>query len=487
VTSTAGTGTGASGILGSIKNLLGTAAGNDVAQQLFVWGIFYGLVTSVFSPLTTAREQEAWEAAVEVDLHRALSPAALAVLVVRGWMTQGAAEAEAMKAGIAQNDFANMVNAARNPIAPQEAAVAWRRHIIPETAPPGVPSFLTAITEGDLGDQWAGVIADLATQIPSPADILQAVLQGQVPAGVDPRTLYERCGGMATDNADGFDWFQLMFDTRGSAPTPMEALDMVKRGAIVWGDGSPGHPLDQGPQSTSYHQAFLEGPWRDKWEPAFKALAEYIPPPRSVVAMLHNGSITAAQATIWFEEAGLAPATAQAYIADATRTKTAKTKQLTESQVLGLLNDHLIDQATAVQYLEQLGYPGNEATTLAATGAAARVISDLNSNISRVRTYYTAHKINRSTAVSELGQLGLPPDRVTALVAGWDVVRSSNVRVLTPAQIENAWEYGIMTEAEALAELQVLGYTPLDAWTLLSIKAKTPLPNKPAGMSALTP
>ena len=44
-----------------------------------------------------------------------------------------------------------------------------------------------------------------------------------------------------------------------------------------------------------------------------------------------------------------------------------------------------------------------------------------------------------------------------------------------------------MTEAEALGELQILGYTALDAWTLLSIKAKAPLPNKPAGLSGLTP
>ena len=87
----------------------------------------------------------------------------------------------------------------------------------------------------------------------------------------------------------------------------------------------------------------------------------------------------------------------------------------------------------------------------------------------------------------ELGQLGLPPDRVSALLAGWDVDRSANVRTLTPAQIENAWEFGIMTVDEAMTELGVLGYTPLDAWTLLSIKAKQALPNKPAGLTALVP
>jgi hypothetical protein len=477
--------------MASIDSALGVGASNDTARQLFTWGILYNLLSSFFQPATTVIGEEVWSKFVDDAGYRALTPPELAVMVVRGWMSQDAAAAQAKKNGIQGTDFDLMVKTAGNPISPQEAAVAARRHIIPDDLgaplPPDQVSFMSAIAQGDLGDRWAAAIHDLATTIPTPADILNAVLQGQVPAGVDPVGLYERVGGLAVDPHDGFDWYTLMFNTRGSAPTPMEALDMAKRHAIPWGDGSPGNPVIQGPGAISYHQAFLEGPWRNKWEPAFKALAEYLPPPRSVVAMLHNGSITAAQAQVWFTEAGLAPETANAYIADATRTRTAKTKELSEAQVLTLLHDKLIDQATAVTYLEQLGYPQNEATTLAATGQAAVTIADLARNVNKVGAYYVAHKINRVTALSELGALGVDNATAQSKLAGWDVDRTSNVRVLTPAQIESAWEIGAMTEAEAMTELQLLGYTALDAWTLLSIKAKQPLPNKPAGVSGLTP
>lgn len=473
--------------MASLSDLLGAASSNDTARQMFTWGILYGIVTSVFQPIVTEIEQEEWEAAVQAGLHRALTPDELAVMVVRGYIDQGTGQAEAAKAGVQQGDFDQMVAVRRNPVAPQEAAVAARRNIMPQSGvAPGGVSYENAIIEGDLGNQWAPVIQALATTIPTPADILQAVLQGQVPAGTDPRQLYTKCGGELTD-PDGFDWYTLMFNTRGSAPTPMEAGDMAKRGVIPWGDGTAGNPLIEGPGAVSFHQAFLEGPWRNKWEPAFRALTEYFPPPRSVVAMLHNGSITNAQATTWLSEQGLAPATIQAYIADATRTKTSKTKELNEGAVTTLLVDKLVDQPTAVGLYEALGYTAAEAGLLASSAQARQTIADLNKNVNKVNSYYVAHKINRATATSELSALGLPADRVSALLAGWDIDRTANVRVLTPAQIADAWEYGVFTQDEAQAELGLLGYTPLDAWTVLSIKAKQPLPAKPAGVGGLTP
>jgi hypothetical protein len=180
-------------------------------------------------------------------------------------------------------------------------------------------------------------------------------------------------------------------------------------------------------------------------------------------------------------EQGLSPTLVAAYINAATATKTAATKKLSESNVLTLLADKLIDEPAAVTMLEQLGYPANEAAVLATTGTAALAISDLKANVNRVGTYYIGHKIDRANALTMLATLGLDAGSAAAKVDAWTVERQANVRVLTAAQIANAWEFQILTEGEALAELEVLGYTPLDAWTVLSIKAKQALPNKPAG------
>lgn len=464
--------------MAGIGDFLGGAAKSDVAQQLFLWGVLYGLLGTVFEPVTTEIGQEVWEAAVTGGLHRALSPELLAVMVVRGWMTEAEAEAEALKNGVNQGDFSRMVANARNPIGPEEAAVALRRQLIPEDAPPGVPSYLNAIRQGNLGDQWADVIKALSKQIPSPSDVLQANLEGQIPAGTDPRALYERVGGLATDPNDGFDWFTLMFNTRGSAPSPNEAGVMANRGIIPW-DG-------QGPGVTSFYQAFLEGPWRNKWEPAWRALTEYLPPPRTVVAMVRSGALSPADALVLLEKHGLTPTLAQAYITDATHTKAATQKQLSLSTVLGMYEAKQIDAATATGFITNLGYTAAEATAELSYADYQRAHKGLAAAVNKVGAAYLAKKIDAAAATSALATLGVPAEAIQQQIATWDVERTTQVRVLTESQIVMAFIYNVFSadvstnQATAQAYLVDLGYTAYDAWVLLSARAHGPLPNMPA-------
>ena len=463
--------------MAGIGSFLGSGAASDVGEQLFVWGVLYGLLGAVFEPVTTEISQEAWEGAVEGGLHRALPPELLATMVVRGWIDQGAGQAEALKAGIDQGDFDNMVANARNPISPEEAAVALRRQIIPHDAAADVPSFLNAIRQGNLGDQWAPVIEELAKQIPTPADILQAVLEGQVPAGVDPVALYERVGGVANDPIDGFDWYTLMFNTRGSAPSPNEAATMANRGIIPW-DG-------QGPGVTSFYQAFLEGPWRNKWEPAWRSLAEYLPPPRTVTAMVRSGSLTPAQGLSLLEKQGLTPDLAQAYIADATHSKAATQKNISLTTVLGMYEAKQIDAPTATGFIVQLGYTAAEAAAELAYADFTRSHKGLTAAVNRVGAAYLAKKIDATQATAALAQLGVPGDAITQYIQTWEVERTTQVKTLTESQIVAAFHYNVYSadpaqnQATAQAELVNLGYTAYDAWVLLSARAHGPLPNQP--------
>jgi hypothetical protein len=456
----------------ALGDVLGGAAQNDSARQLFVWGVLYGLISSVFLPVTTTIEQEAWQVAVEANLHRALTPDELAVQVVRGWRDEANGEAEAVKSGIAQNDFASMVANRRNPIPPEEAAVALRRQIIPQDAAAAQPSFSNAIRQGNLGDQWGPVIQALAKTIPTPADVLQAYLEGQIGDEATARALYTATGGLDQDAANNVDWFQLMFETRGSAPTPMEALTMLNRG-IIPQDG-------QGPLVTSYHQAFLEGPWRNKWEAAFLGLRAYLPPPRTVTAMLRSGGLTPAQALDLLTKQGLSPELAAAYIADASHGRTTAQKQLNVSTIEQLFLDKAITQAEAEGYLTTLGYTTTEADLILQTATLRQTHSDLTKNITRIASYYIAHKIDQPTASTMLSNLGLPADQVTHLLQGWSVDRQANVRRLSEAQVVAGWFYKNLTIDEAMAALEADGLTPFDAWVVLSNRNKGPLPNKPA-------
>lgn len=462
-----------------VGDFLGSSAANDGAEQLFIWGVLYGVLSSIFQPALTVIQQEAWKVTVNEAGRRELTPDELATMVVRGWTDLATAQEAAKASGVDNNWFANMVNNRRNPIPPEEAAVALRRNVIPVDAPPGQVSFNNAVQEGNLGDQWGPVIQELAKVIPTPADILQATLEGQIPAGLDAQTLYEAVGGLAVDTHNNINWFDFMFNTRGSAPTPAEAGVMARRGVIPWGDGVDGDPLIEGPGAISFHQAFLEGPWRNKWEPAFKAITNYLPPPRTVVAMLRAGALSVAQATDLLSKQGLTPDLVAAYIANATSGRTSTPKQLNVNTIEQLFLDKAIDQPTATTQLTALGYTASEAALLLESATLRQTVADLNRNTTRIAGYYIAHKIDRATATTMLSALGLPADQSAALLAGWDIDRQANVRRLTPAQITSGWEFEIFTQDEAQASLEADGYTPFDAWALLSIKNKAALPNPP--------
>lgn len=461
-----------------IEDLLGTGATNDSARQLFIWGVLYGLTAAVFQPVTTEVTERVWEATTHTDLKRSLTPDELATMVVRGWADPNYASGQAKRNGAEPTDFQMMVNNRTNPVPPEEAAVAKRRGIIPDTADPDQPSFQNAIKQGNLGNWWGPVVEELAKTIPSPADVLQAYLEGQITDEATARALYVAVGGLDQDTHNNVDWFTLMFNTRGSAPTPSEAATMANRGIIPW--GTPDRPpVISGPGTTSFYQAFLEGPWRNKWVSAWEQLAEYLPPPRTVVTMLRGGSLTVEQATTLLEKEGLTPDLAAAYVADATKQKTSTHKTISEALTLEMYTDKLITEAEAITALEELGYDATESALLIKTAQARKTLTDLNKNIAKIGNYFMAHKIEANTASAQLGQLGVPPDRITELLTEWNIDRTANVKILSPAQIETAVHYEVITIDEGLGELERLGYTPYDAWILLSNRAHGPLPNQP--------
>lgn len=476
----------------------------SIAEQIFVWGVLNQVITAlgqpyfteltqlvnshtpnvVIDPTTAATllvrgflgdtdaEDEAAKSGIDRTRFRNLvaaatpriAPADLAQLVVRNFMDTESAYTEAAFSGLDSDRFDRLVQIAGDAPAPGDLATALRRGVIPEEGPPDGVSFAQGIREGRLADKYVPLIKALAVQWPTPDDALNALLEGQV----DPDTgkaLYEKFGGDP-------DYFQMLYDTRGSAPTPLEAIEMVKRGVIPK-DGT-------GPDVTSYEQAFLEGPWRNKWSGPYYALADYLPPPRTVTAMLKTGSLSTDEAATLLTKQGLTPDLVQAYLADATQQASAKEKDLTLSSILGLYQAHILSQTDTQSMVESLGYSPENATWLIEMRNLQRAIAAVNSAVSRIQSLYIGYKITRETAQATLNALAVPADQVAGLLQVWDLEVAANVKQLTAAQIVDSWAIGAADQAEAVQELQSIGYTAFDAWRLLSIKAKTPLPNKPA-------
>lgn len=432
------------GILGGIAGALGGILGEgSVARQFFVWGLLSNIVTEATGPFQVAIRNK-----VNADNPLIpLSPAELADMTVRGIVGQDFGATEAAKNGLSAGNFDLLVKSTGEPPALQELLQLFRRGRIDQ------PTLERAIKESRVKDEWIPYVLEMGLDEPTPIDILTAYLKGQVDQGT-AEDLYKKLGGDP-------DYFQLLYDTRGEGPTPNEAAAMARRGVIPW--------TGLGADVTSYEQAVHEGAFRNKWADAFRALAAYIPPPRTVSTLYAEHAITQEQANELYQKAGLSPDLAAAFLAGATKTKTVTHRNLAVGTIGALYEDRAITPAQAESLLTLMGYDASEAQFILLVHDMRRQEKFMNTAISAVHAQYVSHKIGRDVASTTLDKLGIDATHRDSLLALWDLERGARVAVLTPAQIKKAANDDIITQDEAHARLVDRGYSDGDATIFLSI------------------
>lgn len=427
---------------------------NNTILQMVVYNLIGQLVGAAVAPEVEMVAAEVWTRNPTMPL----TPADVAAAVVRGEMTEAQAAAEAAKSGYNAERTHTLIRLNGDAPAPGDLVVALRRGIIDH------PRFVQGIQQGRMRNEWTDVIEQLGVQQPPPTAMLAALLEGQI-SEAEAKRRYAALGG---DPA----YFQILFDTEGSAPSPLEAAEMARRGVIGW-DGT-------GAGVVSYEQAFLEGPWRNKWSKPYRALAEYLPPPRTITAMIKEGAMTPAEGGKLLAEQGLNPTMVAAYLQAASSQKTAATKDLAQTQITALYHDRIIGVFDATSMLISLGYDAAEAGFILSIEDLRKVQQYLAIAVGRIHTLYVGHKIDRTAAINALGQLKVDATEITELTGIWDWERAANVRVLTPAEIAGAMHWKIIDQPAAQLQLEQLGYTPHDAWVYLSVHEKAPLGVAPA-------
>lgn len=421
--------------------------------------------TSFEQGVREGRLADKWSPMLRQLADQIISPADAASAAVRHFLTPGQAEAEAAKSGVKPDLFATLTHLAGDAPAPGQLAEALRRGLIARSGTGAdSTSFEQGIAEGRLADKWVNMIAGLAPQWPSPADALRAALTGQVPPD-QGQSLYTQWGGDPQ-------WYQIMFDTEGTAPTPLEAVEMALRGIIPW-DGT-------GPDVTSYAQAFKEGPWRDKWEAAYRAAAYPVPTEGEVTEFLRYGIIDKPTAADQLAKRGVTGDYSQWVLDYAEAVSTFDFRGLTMTSVMQALTANIISEDDARQLLTSMHVSPKAADLQITYAQLQRSIAQTTAAISHVGSLYTARKITPDTARKSLAQLGVNTQAANDIMDTWDLEASVTVKTLTEAQIVDAWDAAIMTQDEAITELGNIGYTPFDSWVLLSVKAKAPQPGKPA-------
>lgn len=448
-------------------------AGDGIAPQDAVRALLRGLITAAGTgPNSVSYEQ----AIAESRLHnkwgpilaklgdQLLSPADAADAVVRNFLSHGTGTTVAGKSGVSSADFETLVHLAGDAPAPGQLAEALRRGLIDRSGTGAEStSFQQGIAEGRLANKWTDLIEGLSKLWPSPVDALDAQVKGQL-TDEEAHELYAKLGGDPQFEA----W---LYNSMGEGPTPLEAANLAARGIIPW--------TGTGPTSTSYEQAVRESHYRNKWSAAYRRLAEHIPPPSTITTQLSHQIISREVATTELLANDMTADQAAAYVAEAEYEAVSDYRGLTQGAVVDMYYAHLIGHDQAVAVLGDLHVTQQAAELLLSYADVRYVVDSVNKTVARLQTLFSARKIGLETARSALLKLQIPAATVDATLNDWVLQAAVTVKTLTEAQVVDAWYYNALSDAEAIELLGAIGYTPFDAWVVLSIKAKGPLPGKP--------
>ena len=385
------------------------------------------------------------------SLQRALlSPADAALAELRGALTHEQAVAVASSNGLREDDYNVLLANTGEPPPLDQMLSLWRRKLVTDD------ELDRAIRQSRYRDEWIPTIHKFGIIPPSPLDMLEALLEGQLDHD-QALAFYEKLGGDP-------DYFQILFDTRGQAPTPLEAANMAFRGVIPWS----GH----GPDVVSFEQAFLEGPWRNKWLDPYKTVAQYLPPPRTITAMLREGSLDDTEGLKLLQAQGLSADLAAAYVTSAHHTKTQAQRDLAVSEIQTLYEDQAISREAAGGMLVGLRFSQDDADFILTISDFRRVRKFLETAISKIHSLYVAHRIDFNNASSQLDNLGVASDQRDQLLNLWDIERTSNVTLLTAAQVKSAYKKQIEGTSKEWAIDRLVnqhGYSTDDANIFLQI------------------
>jgi hypothetical protein len=394
-------------------------------------------------------ERQGWEpgmpeimSALEYEL---LAPADLALMALRGIITEDEGRAEAARGGVIPEHFDRLVLATGEPPGPESLMMAMRRGFIDQTR------FAHGIRQSRIRNEWIDVMDKLRFSPMSVADAINAQIRGYIPE-TEARSI-------ALQNGLEAEHFDPLLKSAGRPPGHMEMIQLQRRGLVT---------------QAQVDQAVRESDLKDKYVPVVRGLAVHLPPERLLVTMIQHGAIGTKEGLHLLEEIGFTPDIAQAVVKTGAAQRTAGHKAIALGQVTELFEDHAIDKAKAEQLVKDLGYPAEDVPLILQIAELKRHRKWRDQAVSAIRTGYLKGKFTEQEAQGELAAVGLPAAEVTFLMRLWAIERKATRRQLTEAQIIHGMRQSAITPQDADRLLQQLGYDAGDAAFL--VRTAGPIP-----------
>ncbi len=301
--------------------------------------------------------------------------------------------------------------------------------------------------------EFTADLLKLAKNTLSPADAVEMAVKQIVDQGT-ARSLFEAAGGVGEQ-------FDALVDAAGDAAGVEKAVELASHKVITEGQ------LDQvlGLSRMNPRFYYLAHPDASGVAPLYrKWLAAY-----EVRLALTGGTIDTATATRWLTELGYAADQAQAFAVGVASAPLAKPKEETASMILKEYAAKLLTEAEATKGLTDLGYIPESVPYLLEYALAGAIIAARNSALSRVRAAYLVGDITSVQATTDMASIGVPQAAITNYLADWAVEAATPHLHLSAAQVGKLAEDGILSEVQAVAKWQAMGYSATDAGYLLAI------------------
>ena len=496
-------------LVGSLVNL----SAEGIADALGVFTAARAAITTVASGIAQAAAQSTVNAALAKYQGQPLTPAVLADMVVRNVLPDstgqagiagsgypppmmtgvegGTATQEAAFSGMSGDRFAALVADTGESYGIIDALRMYNRGQYMYGLVPG-PAYETGTPLYQAGANLAGtygitlaeldkVIAYSRVRPEFTADLLKLAKNSLSPADavemavkqVVPNDLAQSLFEAAGGVGEQF---SALVDAAGDAAGVEKVVELYAHGVITEGQKQQAIGMSRmNPRFYYLTDKQPDGsiPLNTRWLGAYE-----------VGEALTNGTIDQATALAWLEEAGYPHDQAAAFATAKTATALAKPKEETASQVLkeygaGLLTE---DQATAA--LVGIGYVATAVPYLLQYATASAMVTARNAVVSRVRAAFLVGDITASQAQTDLGSLGIPQVAITAYMADWAVEQATPHAHLSAAQVGKLLEDGHIDTPTPTAKWQAMGYSGNDAALLLYLyppPAPTGLEPPPSG------
>lgn len=370
-----------------------------------------------------------------------LAPADLALMSLRGIISEAEGATGAAFSGLEAADFDLLVKATGEPPGLMQLLEAFRRGFIDKER------LEKGVRESRVRNEWMDVVEKLRFTPASASDALRGVIQGHL--GKDEGKQIAEWNGLRPED---WDWLE---KTEGNPPGVQQMLQLYNRGVVT---------------DRQVEEAIRESRLKNKYIGPVKHLAVKLPEGRQITQMIGRGTLSHTRGVELLRDLGYEPDVAHALVESALTSQVAREKQLGASQISELYHDHALGEAAALKHLEALGYHTDNAKLLLHLADVKRAHTQQTAALAPIRAAYIARHITEPEASIEIDKLGIEAAQRDYLLALWSIERYAHRKGLTEAQIVKANMNGLFTDEVAIARLENMGFSGEDAKIILDLE-----------------